>query len=75
MKKLLAIGLLVGISSASLVGCARPGEFGWTPAYTAHERGQLIARNWDYEGKQSQDDIDHIFLLRPASHLTEWNLR
>ena len=57
------------------VGCARPGEFGWTPAYTATERGQMIARNWDYEGKQSQDDIDTALLLRPASHLTIWNVR
>jgi hypothetical protein len=74
MKKFLAIGLLV-VSSVSVVGCARPGEFGWTPGYTAHEREQLIARNWDYEGKQAMDDIDKIFLLRPASHLTTWNLQ
>ena len=74
MNKLLAFGLLA-IAAMSIVGCARPGEFGWTPAYSAHERGQLIARNWDYEGKQTQDDLDKILMLRPASHLTVWNVR
>ena len=58
-----------------LNGCARPGEFGWTPAYTTRERGQIIARNWDFEGKQTQDDIDHALLLRPSSRLTIWNIR
>ena len=75
MKKLLAASALLLIVSSSAIGCARPGEFGWTPAYSAHERGQLIARNWDYEGKQTQDDLDAILLLRPASRLTAWNVR
>jgi hypothetical protein len=65
---LVATGLLT-------VGCARPGEFGYTPAYTSKERGEQIARNWDLEGKQSQDDIDSIFLLRPSSKLTIWSVR
>ena len=39
------------------------------------ERQQLILRNWDYEGKQKDDDIDSALLLRPASHLTIWNVR
>ncbi len=56
-------------------GCARPGEFGYTPAYTLRERNQQIARNWDWEGKQIMDDIDHALLLRPVGHLTLWNLR
>jgi len=73
MKSLAIIGLAA--LSLGVVGCARPGEFGYTPAYTATERGQQIARNWDYEGKQSQDDIDNIFLLRPASRLTIWTVR
>ncbi len=50
-------------------------EFLDTPAYSANERGNMIERNWDYEGKQMQDDIDHALLLRPASHMTIWNLR
>lgn len=74
MKKFAYFGL---IACALLVssGCARPGEFGWTPAYTARERGDMIARNWDYEGKQIMDDIDHALLLRPAGRLTVWNVR
>ena len=56
-------------------GCARPGEWGWTPAYTAHENGQIIARNWDYDGKQSVDDMDYFFLWDQPSHLTYWNVR
>jgi len=59
----LAAGLL-GFSS----GCA-------TPAYSAQERFQLIGRNWGYEYEQIQDDIDHFFLLRPATHLTQWNVQ
>ena len=73
MRKLLALVLLAGAMVGT--GCARPNEVGWTPAYTSTEREQAILRNWDYEGKQSQDDIDHILLLRPASHLTVWNVR
>ena len=74
MKKLAALALIV--ASGSVVGgCARPNEWGWTPGYSAKERGQLIARNWDYEGKQAMDDIDHALLLRPASRLTAWNVR
>ena len=49
-------------------GCA-------TPGYTAEERNQLIARNWDYEIRQASDDFDHVLLLRPASRLTVWNVR
>jgi hypothetical protein len=46
-----------------------------TPAYSTQERFQLIGRNWGYEYEQSQDDIDHFWLLRPASNLTEWNVQ
>ena len=74
MKKFAYLGLVACTLFVS-TGCARPGEIGWTPAYTARERGDMIARNWDYEGKQMQDDIDHILLLRPASRLTVWNVR
>jgi hypothetical protein len=74
MKKFAYLGL-VACTLFVGTGCARPGEIGWTPAYTARERGDMIARNWDYEGKQIQDDIDHILLLRPVSRLTVWNVR
>jgi hypothetical protein len=67
---LLAITMLSGMT-----GCARPGEIGWTPAYTGKERNQQIARNWDMAGKELVDDVDHALLLRPLDHLTVWNLR
>jgi hypothetical protein len=73
MKKLAALVLLAGTMLG--MGCARPNEVGWTPAYSWHEREQIILRNWDYEGKQKDDDIDSALLLRPASHLTIWNVR
>ncbi len=73
MKKL-AASLLLAATLGSM-GCARPNEVGWTPAYSLHEREQLIARNWDIEGKQTQDDIDSALLLRPASHLSIWDIR
>lgn len=72
MKKCL---LLVGMLALVAGGCARPFEIGWSPAYTARERHQMIARNWDYEGKQLVDDVDSFLLLRPASRLTLWNVR
>ena len=67
MKKMLLLALAAGSMSAA-AGCA-------TPGYSPAERNQQIARNWDYEGKQAIDDFDHIFLLRPAGHLTIWNVR
>jgi hypothetical protein len=73
MKKLIALVLLGG--SLISMGCARPNEVGWTPAYTLKERQQLILRNWDYEGKQINDDIDNALMLRPVSHLTIWNVQ
>jgi hypothetical protein len=74
MKKF-AASLVLLFAAVSNTGCARPFEWGWSPAYSADERHKMIARNWDYEGKQIFDDIDSILLLRPMSHLTMWNLR
>lgn len=67
MKTLALIGLLSGTMFVG-AGCA-------TPGYTAQERNQQIARNWDYEIKQASDDFDHLLLLRPASRLTIWNVQ
>jgi len=67
MKVLTMIGLLAG-SMFFTAGC-------YTPGYTVDERFQQIGRNWDYEGKQAADDIDHAMLLRPASRLTWWNVQ
>jgi hypothetical protein len=73
--KKLAGSIVLLFAAVVTTGCARPFEFGWSPAYSADERGKMIARNWDYEGKQIFDDIDHALLLRPMGHLTMWNLR
>jgi hypothetical protein len=73
MRSKLLFGLFV--VSSMVVGCARPNEIGWTPAYTTEERVQMIARNWDMEGKMMQDDIDSMLLLRPMSGLTLWHVR
>jgi len=76
MKKTLALmGLLALVTS----GCAKTyrldNDWGSAPGYTSNERYQAIDRNWDYEGKQATDDVDHVLLLRPASHLTVWNVQ
>jgi len=65
--KVLALLSLIFLGSL-IAGCS-------TPAYTAKERNQQIARNWNYEGGQMVDDWDHFWLLRPASSLTLWNVR
>ena len=73
MRKVVAFGLL--LVSSMFVGCARPNEVGWSPAYTTGERANLIARNWDMEGKQAVDDFDRALLLRPMGELTDWHVR
>jgi len=71
--KVLALLSLVFLSSL-MAGCGQ-NRWGSTPAYTASERDQQIARNWNYEGGQMVDDWDSFWLLRPASTLTIWNVR
>ena len=66
--KLVALLGLATAAAAMNTGCV-------TPAYNAKERNAQIARNWDYEGRQITDDIDHALLLRPASKLTIWHVR
>ena len=67
IKKLALLSVaLFGVVSAT--GCA-------TPAYSAKERGQQIARNWDMEWKMLQDDVDSALLLRPMTSLTRWNIK
>ena len=70
MKRIVLLGVAVlgGAMLMSSTGCE-------TPAYTAQERFQLIGRNWGFEYEQINDDIDDVFLLRPSSHLTQWNVQ
>ena len=46
-----------------------------TPGYSSQERTQRIIRNWGWEYEQLNDDIDSILLLRPADHLSQWNIQ
>ncbi|GIW76241.1 MAG: hypothetical protein KatS3mg104_1304 [Phycisphaerae bacterium] len=69
------IFLVVVTVGSAVIGCARPNEIGWTPVYSTEERVQMIARNWDMEGKMIMDDIDSALLLRPMSGLTYWHIR
>ena len=71
MRKLVSLLMLAALAVFPLFasGCLAP------PAYSSTERAQQIGRNWDYEGRQGVDDLDHYLLLRPASKLTIWNVR
>jgi hypothetical protein len=73
MSKLSLFSALA-VAAMLSTGCARPGEIGYSSAYTLQERDDLIARNWDLQGKAMVDDIDHVLLLRPASNMTIWNV-
>lgn len=68
MKKLLVLALVVG-SSVLSTGC------GATPGYSGRERQRMIQRNWGYEARQINDDIDHFLLLRGGGWLTIWNVK
>ena len=66
-KSLIAVVLL--LTAMCSTGCLS------TPAYSGHEREQIVSRNIHFEGGQIQDDLDSIWLRRPASRLTIWNIR
>lgn len=67
MKKLAVLALVATGGLMASTGCE-------TPAYSTQERFQQIGRNWGFEYEQIQDDVDHIFLLRPAGQLTSWDI-
>jgi hypothetical protein len=69
MKSLVALFVLCGAMLLCGTGCFA------TPAYSGHERAQMIGRNWGYEGKMISDDIDTLLLLRPSTRLTIWHVR
>ncbi len=67
MKMLVVLALIVAGSILS-TGC------GSTPAYSAKERSRLIGRNWGYQARQINDDVDHLLLQRGGGWLTVWNV-
>ncbi len=68
MKKLALLALIVAFSILS-TGC------GSTPAYSGRERSRLIGRNWGYQARQINDDVDHLLLQRGGGWLTIWNVK
>jgi hypothetical protein len=76
MRKRIGLSLLVVIAGSLAGGCTTPPiDWGSTPVYSSAERGRMTWRNWNFEGAQAMDDIDHALLLRPSSRLTEWHVR
>jgi len=69
MKSLALLVVLVGLMSMA-GGCLFA-----TPAYSAEERTRLIDRTTGYNWAQAQDDWDSLWLLRPPSNMTIWNVR
>jgi hypothetical protein len=67
MKKFVLLAV-VSVGAMMAVGCDSPG-------YSGAERVQLIGRNWTWEYEQINDDIDSMLLLRPADHLSQWNVQ
>ena len=67
--KTLVLFALVGIFAVLSSGC------GATPGYSARERSRLISRNWGYQGRQINDDVDHLLLQRGGGWLTIWNVK
>ncbi len=68
MKTLVLLALVATLSLLS-TGC------GATPAYSARERSRLISRNWGYQARQINDDVDHLLLQRGGGWLTIWNVK
>lgn len=70
MKKLALMASMAAatLGLSSLTGCGNPG-------YDTQDRFSRIGRNWGYEYQQIQQDVDHLLLLDPATHLTFWNVQ
>ncbi|HTW94872.1 MAG TPA: hypothetical protein VMD30_08775 [Tepidisphaeraceae bacterium] len=72
MKTLAILSLLaaMGLTAAFTTGC----EVADTPALTAQERWQAIELSSVTDQEELADDTDDALLLRPASHMTMWNV-
>ncbi len=77
--KTLAMLSLTALTLLTASGCAyripHQNDPFATVALSGRERYQEVDRNAVYEGQQAQDDWDHFWLLRPAGHMTAWNVR
>ena len=77
--KTLAAALLIGAPALlGLGGCADSTTVqnnDWVPGYDLAENGQRIGRYEKYDAEQFMDDVDRdLFMLRPSSKLTWWNV-
>jgi hypothetical protein len=62
---------LLGVMSLLLLalgGCLEP------PGYSTQQRFAQIGNAQGYNLQMLNDDVDNVLLLRPASHLTDWNV-
>jgi hypothetical protein len=67
MKNLVMLALVLSFSVLA-TGC------GATPGYSARERSNQIGRNWGFQARQINDDVDHLLLQRGGGWLTIWNV-
>jgi len=77
--KTLAAGVLLAAPAMLAMGCSNDPSTvvntDWVPGYSLTENGDRIARYEKYDAEQFMDDVDRdLFLLRPASKLTWWNI-
>jgi hypothetical protein len=60
--------VLMSLLSLGLSGCLD------TPGYSTKQRVAQIGNAQEYNLQEMADDIDTALLLRPASHMTDWNV-
>ncbi|MGA3066754.1 MAG: hypothetical protein ABSF29_07905 [Tepidisphaeraceae bacterium] len=65
MKLLLCLTSLLLLS---LGGCLEP------PGYSTKQRFDQIGNSAGYDLQMMNDDVDQVLMLRPSSHLTDWNV-
>ena len=59
---------LLSLCLLGLSGCLEP------PGYSTKQRLAQIGNAQGYNLQMMNDDVDNALLLRPASHLTAWNV-
>jgi hypothetical protein len=60
--------VLMSMLMLGLGGCLEP------PGYSTKQRFAQIGNSMDYDLHTINDDVDMCLLLRPSSHLTDWNV-
>ncbi len=60
--------LVLSLAVLGLTGC------GPVPGYSGAQRWHQIQAAQDYNMVEFNEDVDRALLLRPASHLSDWNI-